>query len=210
MEIIEIVKIVVPSLVALIVPFVTYRWLTRRMADYQTILSKEIEDYKKNISRELYQFQTKFSLYHQKKAEAIAEIYGLLAELDYVLSQVTHWFQRSPTDEELKRQLDEKKIKEVSKCLEDFYVSFIKNRIFLDEDTCKILDEIARKVRAGSNFYIESVQSQYSKMNMFSRKYFEESKEHLKLVPEIKKILETQLRKILSAENPNNQLEKKQ
>jgi uncharacterized membrane-anchored protein YhcB (DUF1043 family) len=86
MDITEIAKIAVPSLVALIVPFVTYRWLTRRMADYQTILSKEIEDYKKDISKELenykfqlqsdfqtkfYEFQTRYSLFHQKQAEVM-------------------------------------------------------------------------------------------------------------------------------------------
>lgn len=61
----EIGKIAIPTLVALIVPFITYRWITRKMADYQTILSKDIEDYKKDISKELetYKFQLQSDFY---------------------------------------------------------------------------------------------------------------------------------------------------
>jgi len=43
----------------------------------------------------------------------------------------------------------------------------------------------------------------------FSQNYFNEAKEYLKSIPEIKKLLEAQLRKILSDENLSNQLEKK-
>jgi len=106
----EIIKIAIPSFITLAIGL----WLSRKTESYKKELSKEIEDYKKDISKELYKYQTKFSVYHQKQAEVIAEIYGLFAELEYVLNQVTHWFQRNPTDEKLKRRLDEKKIREVS------------------------------------------------------------------------------------------------
>jgi uncharacterized membrane-anchored protein YhcB (DUF1043 family) len=97
--------IVIPGL---IVPYVIYRLITRRMAEYQSRLSKEIEenqtrlnkgleDHKSAISRELenykfqlqtsfatklYQFQTRHSMLHEKKAEAIEKLFGLLARVE--------------------------------------------------------------------------------------------------------------------------------
>src|SRR5262245_56436673 len=93
----KVAEIAVPGLITLIVPFVTYRWITRKMDEYQARLSKEmadrqadlnkgLEEYSRDISRELeihkfklqsvfqtkfYQYQTRSSWLHQKRAEAI-------------------------------------------------------------------------------------------------------------------------------------------
>jgi hypothetical protein len=102
----RIASILVPSGVALLVPLITYLWLTRRLASYQTELSKELEDYKKDISRDLethklqlqanfqmrfYEFQTRYSLLHQKRAEAIEKLFELLAKVQNDLQIWASW-----------------------------------------------------------------------------------------------------------------------
>lgn len=65
-------SVAVPSIVALIVPVITYRLLMRKMANYQTQLSKDmadyqnqlskgIEDHKKDISKELELYKLQLS-----------------------------------------------------------------------------------------------------------------------------------------------------
>jgi hypothetical protein len=70
--------------------------LSKEMADYQSVLNRGLEDHKKDINKELkihelqlqsafqtrfYEYQTRYSWLHQKRAEAIVELYGRLARV---------------------------------------------------------------------------------------------------------------------------------
>src|SRR5262245_60533391 len=78
-------RIAIPSLISLIVPFITYRLITRKMADYKLQLNKDLEGYKHELQSSFqtrfYEFQTRYSLLHQKKAEAIEKLYSLLVRV---------------------------------------------------------------------------------------------------------------------------------
>ena len=88
-------------------------WLSRRTERYKRDLSKEIEDHKKVISKELegykvqlqadfqtefYEFQTRYSLLHQKRAEAIETLFGLLAKVQNDLQILAAWENLSRTE----------------------------------------------------------------------------------------------------------------
>ncbi len=81
-------------------------WLSRVTERHKRDLSKEIEDYKKVISKELeayriqlqaefqtkfHEFQTRYSLLHQKRAEAIETLFALLAKVQNDLQVWAAW-----------------------------------------------------------------------------------------------------------------------
>lgn len=87
----KVAGVVIPALTTYIVVRATHG-LARKMADYQTVLNKELEEHKRDISRGLedhkfqlqssfqtkfYEFQTRYSLLHQKRAEAIEKLFEL-------------------------------------------------------------------------------------------------------------------------------------
>jgi hypothetical protein len=101
--------------------------LSKLTEGHKAALSKEVEDYKKGISKELeihrskleaefqtgfYQFQTNYSLLHEKRAEAIEKLFALLATVQNNLTILTAW-------EGLSRGGN--KAEFYSKTLEDFY-----------------------------------------------------------------------------------------
>ena len=160
-------SVAVPSIVALIVPVITYRLLMRKMADYQTQLSKDmadyqnqlskgIEDHKKGISKELelyklqlqssfqtklYEFQTRYSLLHQKRAEAIEKLFGLLAKVQNDLQIWAYWgaVPRKETKEEffLKTQED----------FQNMIDYFDEKRIYFDEEIKNSLLQLVRVIQ---------------------------------------------------------------
>src|SRR4051812_8148260 len=70
----EIAKIAVPSIIALVMPVITY-----------LLLSSRLETFKNQLQIETYKFQTKYSLFHQRQAEAIETLYGHLAKTENAL-----------------------------------------------------------------------------------------------------------------------------
>jgi inosine/xanthosine triphosphate pyrophosphatase family protein len=81
-------------------------WLSRVTEGQKVALSKDLEDYKKNISKELethrlrlqsefqtrfYEFQTKYSLLHQRRADAIEKLFELLTDVQNDLQIWEAW-----------------------------------------------------------------------------------------------------------------------
>lgn len=239
MDITEIAKIAVPSLTALIVPFITYRWLTRRMAYYQTILSKEIEDYKKDISKELetykfqlqsdfqtkfYEFQTRFSVLHQEQANVIKDLFALLFRLKSRITgleglkklfndKAVGYINSSLIDkkEELKKQSVEELI--------DSYVNltnfYYEKSIYLSPKICQSIDELLSKSGEIIIFHTMPFIISEKFRNVIGEKDLNEIllkdfKIDANNITNAIRILESEFRQLLSAENPNKQLEKKQ
>lgn len=151
----EIAKILIPSLTALIVPFVAGWLIARRLENHKKEISKELEDYKKDISKEIesyksqlqaqnYEFQTKFSLFHEREAEAVLNLYQLITEIHSKFAMMRTFFRNStfsPLKAKTRLALTGKTIAEhfaetELKCRE-FNQNFRKSRILLDEETCE-------------------------------------------------------------------------
>ena len=157
----KVAGIAVPGLITLIVPFVIYRRITRNMADYQARLSKDLavyqaeinkglEDHQGEIGRELevhkfklqsvfqakfYQYQTRHSWLHQKRAEAIEKLFELLARVQNDLIVLDKWEVSSPLETK-----------------EEFYAKtrndFANLINFTDEKRIYFSSEVAEKLRA--------------------------------------------------------------
>ena len=233
----KIAGIVIPSLVALIVPFVTYRWLTRKMADYQTILSKEIEDYKKDISKELenykfqlqsdfqtkfYEFQTKYSVLHQERAKVIQNLFALLTKLSRNarhLESIKKMFsnqQAKPFYDDLGMKQKDIELESITrflndyKSLDEFYIG---KSIYLNQEICQKVDNL---LEAGAKLLIfHTFQSGFEEKfknspseEVFNSFLSEFNKINTGEISKALKLLENDFQYLISAENPNNQLEK--
>ena len=80
-----------PTLAAVVVPFLTYLWLARRIGHYKNDLSKELEIYKSQLQAafqlRFFQFQTRYSWIQQRRGEAIEKLYTLLARVQVDLQR---------------------------------------------------------------------------------------------------------------------------
>lgn len=167
----ELAKILVPSLTALVVPFVAGWLVARKLENHKKEISKELEDYKKDISKEIeiyksqlqaqnYEFQTRFSLFHQREAEAVLNLYQLITEIHSKFALMRTFFRNStfsPIEAKSRLILTGKNIAEhfaetELKCRE-FNHDFRKNRILLDEETCeKCLEIINLLIKSMNRF----------------------------------------------------------
>jgi hypothetical protein len=221
----QIASILVPSLITLIVPFLTYLWLARRMARYQTQLSKDIEHYKIDLSKELehykadiskeleshklqlqaafqtklYEFQTRYSWLHQKRAEAIVKLYELLAR---VHTDLQRW--SAPGDHAITKPANEF-FKDAQAHITEMTAFFDEKRIlFHGEEIASRVIEMITKTTA---LYSSHPDIEYAKE--FDRKTANFLKEHSyemtrQYINPLMARLRGELLKLLEAETPSH------
>lgn len=132
---------VISGLLVILVQILSTLWLSKNTERYKRDLSKDIEDYKKVISRELedykvqlqaefqttfYEFQTRYSLLHQKRAEAIETLFALLAKVQNDLQVWAAWKNLSRKESKLEWHI---KTRDDFQRLIDFYDE---KRIYFD------------------------------------------------------------------------------
>jgi|GEM_PF-4650461 len=177
--------------------------LSRDIKKYEANLKAEFELSKMRFDNELqtklFEFQTKFSLYHQRRAEVIGELYGMLQEAVESVSALM-----SPSQSNDGRSLSEKYNETLEKCrtLREF---FMKRRIYLEEDICGRLDSILQNMHVAlTGFRIsheEPRQAGDSNMRHEAWKVINE------VVPIVRNDLERQFRKSLSVTNGDDALQ---
>jgi hypothetical protein len=88
------------------------------------------------LQAELFEFQTKFSVYHQKQADVIGTFYEMLSETQIVVAQLVHplQFEAESTDEDRFRQAFNKKV--------DLARFFERSRIYFDEEICEQISTV--------------------------------------------------------------------
>jgi|SRR5690349_8520883 len=116
--------------------------LARDIEKYRTALQTELERSKLQMQNDLqiklFEYQTKFSSLHQKQAEVIGDLYGFLGDAkEHIVRLVDPTF--NPTDT-AHIEATRAKYQAVAEC-------FVKNRIYLEENTCDRIDDLLRKWR---------------------------------------------------------------
>ncbi len=213
--------IILPSLITgffvIVTQIIAALWVSRKTEEYkndflldlrsfENSLSKRLEDYKKGINKDLYQFQTKFSLFHQKEAEAIASLYEKLVDLGKI---VEHTFYRDGDQKQESTRIAIDKYHEYI----DFYQ---KNRIYFDDQLCENIEEVVALVNQMTDKYIVSNRRNSENSGMLSvirkgQAGEEELEIHLKFrveFPKLRNKLRNKFRQILLTENTNDQIEK--
>ena len=178
---------------------------------YKSELQSDLESHKAKLKAEYdlrhFEFQTRFSLFHQQQAEVIKELYRLLKETELGI-----WSIANPNQEkDVLAKLREATIKSFTELT--FYIN--KNRIFFSEDICKELNSVCDDMQKCLQSFVYSHQQLEQRGLPLGEehpmKILSEAMRDLEdKVKPVTKELEKQFREILSVESSNYQIEKKQ
>jgi hypothetical protein len=175
--------------------------LSKDIVKYKNQLDTEFESTKSRLENELkiqlFQYQTKFSLFHQKQASLTAELYKKLVIASKSITSLVNKYQ--PANQ---NNLNKKK-KETSELWIDLSSFFDENRIYFDESICEKIDSI---IEVTSNAFNEfdfahtfSMQSSDSYKPDETGLWLKAANELKEKLPPLKKDLENFLRNILKA-----------
>jgi len=136
----------VATLIASIVSGAIALYLTNRkqreLEEHKARLQGELEQSKLQMQNDLqlkfFEYQTRFSLLHQRQAEVIRDLYGMLGETNqYIIHLVSPTFDISDSKH---AETTWAKYQALAEC-------YVKNRIYLEEETCNRIDELLLKMR---------------------------------------------------------------
>ena len=137
---------IIATLIASIVAGAVSLYLTNRkqreLEEHKARLQGELERSKLRMQNDLqlkfFEYQTRFSLLHQRQAEVISDLYGMLGDTnEYIKHLVSPYFDPSNSKH---AELTQAKYNTLAEC-------YVKNRIFLEEGTCNRIDEVMLKMR---------------------------------------------------------------
>ena len=174
--------------------------LSRDIVKFKAKLEAESVQSKLRLENELqarlFEFQTKFSLYHQKQAEVIGALFEMLSETEMIIYQLVHpvQFNDGKTQQE---RIDEAFNKKA-----DLAQFFERRRIYLDEDICSKMETVVRALQSATvKFHVGKMEPR-SNPEADRRMLAEAWKVMEEEVPPIKKALEIKFREILSTISP--------
>ncbi len=106
-------------------------FLARVLLDYQ--ISKDLEVFKKQLERSLFEYQVRFSLIHEKRAEVIGTLYGKICRTAARLAALVHIFQPGGVS------LPDRK-KDFCAIASDMQDYYREHQIYLSESICQKVD----------------------------------------------------------------------
>jgi hypothetical protein len=140
-----------PTLAALIVPFLTYYLVGKRMKRYKADISKELEIHKLQLQAafqtKFYEFQTRYSWLHQKRAEAIEKLYVMLARVE---NDLQYWV---TSTYDLRNQTEDEHYRTAEDHFQEMINFFDEKRIYFDEETSESVFEMAQATRVLYDHY---------------------------------------------------------
>ena len=183
------------------------RDLERFKKDLEAQLQASKMQMEHNFQKSLFEYQTKFSLYHQNRAEFIKDIYTQIVELSEFISSMigTIYYDDYMVDElkEKKKFQQDKTAWEMSRDLELF---FMKNRIYLDEDLVNQVRTVLFALNGalykfGTALYqVSDYPPDVTKLDAETLRIWEEAAKDMdSLVPELKRNLEREFRNSLTS-----------
>jgi hypothetical protein len=98
-------------------------------------LNRDLEKYKNELEMHRFEYQTRFSLIHQKRAEVIGEFYSRLVESEDLLRRLTSVFQ--PHNQPLPLPMRKDETRAAYWRCKDYFNG---HRIYFDEELCLKID----------------------------------------------------------------------
>jgi hypothetical protein len=110
------------------------------------------------------------------------------------------------------RQNEEDKLRKLEKDFDDFLTFFIKNRLYFEEELCRKIEKVNNSMSDMIDKYVRVAYliEDKNKIREAGNEMIDARKEFRQQSFKDRKELEKEFRKLLSAELPNYQIEKKQ
>lgn len=173
--------------------------LERFKSELASASSAASEQLKHQLQLVAQEHQVVVSKLHEKRAQVVAEAYGLLVEVQWSAQDFV-----SPMELEGEPSKKEKYVAAMNKSAE-FYRFFDKNRIYLPATLCQRIDEFLRAMRSkviGFGVYARREDADLPEQSL-NKKYdawFDASEYFNSEVPRAREALEQELRTIIGAE----------
>lgn len=177
-----------PTAVLIVMAYLLRQWLSSQ-------ISRDLEKFKADLDRSLFEYKTKFSLIHEVRAQVIGELYGKISRASSMLARLVHIFQMGNGIS----LLDKKKaVAEVAQGMQDYYNE---KRIYLDDSTCEKIDGIIEVLHSVFvTFDVAQKGDSYEPDD--SGLWREANREFREKWPPLKKALEKEFRDILHGKKP--------
>ena len=195
-----------PTLAAVIVPILTYLWIVKRIEVYKTDLSKKLETHRSQLQADFqtrfYEFQTRYSWLHQRRAETIERLYALLARVE---TDLQIWVS---TLHELREQTEDTHYRAAEDHFQEMINFFDEKRIYFDEETSESFFEMVRATRVLYDHYTsvqwegESASEQAGWLKQRAAQLKEQN------INPLMALLEATFRMLLDAETPSHHLDR--
>jgi len=195
-----------PTLAAVIVPILTYLWIAKRIEVYKTDLSKKLETHRSQLQADFqtrfYEFQTRYSWLHQRRAETIEKLYALLARVE---TDLQIWVSSL---HELRNKTEDERYRTAEDHFQEMINFFDEKRIYFDEETSESFFEMARATRVIFDHYTSvqwaggSASEQASWLKQRAAQLKEQN------VNPLMALLEARFRWLLEAETPSHHLDR--
>jgi hypothetical protein len=195
-----------PTLAAVIVPILTYLWIAKRIEVYKTDLSKKLETHRSQLQADFqtrfYEFQTRYSWLHQRRAETIEKLYALLARVE---TDLQIWVSSL---HELRNKTEDERYRTAEDHFQEMINFFDEKRIYFDEETSESFFEMARATRVIYAHYTSvqwaggSASEQASWLKQRAAQLKEQN------INPLMALLEATFRRLLDAETPSHHLDR--
>ena len=195
-----------PTLAAVIVPILTCLWIAKRIAVYKTDLSKKLETHRSQLQADFqtrfYEFQTRYSWLHQRRAETIEKLYALLARVE---TDLQIWVSSL---HELCRQTEDGHYRTAEDHFQEMINFFDEKRIYFDEETSESFFEMARATRVLYDHYtsVQWAEGSASEQASWLKQRAAQLKEQN--INPLMALLEVTFRRLLDAETPSHHLDR--
>jgi hypothetical protein len=192
-----------PTLAAVIVPILTYLWIAKRIEVYKTDLSKKLETHRSQLQADFqtrfYEFQTRYSWLHQRRAETIEKLYALLARVE---TDLQIWVSSL---HELCKQTEDEHYRTAEDHFQEMINFFDEKRIYFDEETSESFFEAVRATRVLYDHYtgVQWAEGSASEQAGWLKQRAAQLKEQN--INPLMALLEDKFRKLLEAEDPDYQ-----
>ena len=165
----------------------------------ETLFAQRVESYKSNLERLATEHSIRFGRLHAEQAEVIKQLYVRLTSLDVKLQSTLRAFQH------VNEGPLAAKVQAVGEAFNELNDYFRPNRIFFDESTCRVLDDLLQQ--AHGVFIditvlpvdVESVEYRYNRDLLGERHRFWESARttYREQIATLKQSLEAKFRELL-------------
>jgi hypothetical protein len=195
-----------PTLAAVIAPILTYLWIAKRIEVYKTDISKKLETHRSQLQADFqtrfYEFQTRYSWLHQRRAETIEKLYALLARVE---TDLQIWVS-SPY--ELRKQREDEHYRTAEDHFQEMINFFDEKRIYFDEETSESFFEMVRATRVLYDHYssVQWASGSASEQAGWLKQRAAQLKEQN--INPLMALLEGRFRMLLEAETPSHHLDR--
>ncbi|MAX70453.1 MAG: hypothetical protein CMC76_05025 [Flavobacteriaceae bacterium] len=211
MEIIKDLGIItiVGGLIAFIIRSFIGKYFDQKAKNFELELSNKSDLYKSELEKQSQKYKsdldihlTKVSRFHEKRLETISDLYKLIVDVRINLGNLTSTLGMSTGDQQKDAELKEQRKTDAGKSYDEFRDYYDKKRIFIPENTCKLIDKLKSESFSVLSDYHFKERHYGNEDTLFSREILKEMNEKTReTIPSILKELESDFRKTVDVEN---------